>query len=200
MFDILEFWYHELSSSEQLEFQREVNNAFLEEKFSWLLADGRLFRIDSGFLELEIVAPVIEQMSDEQCRGALDEFVEARTDLSAGDTKDDIHNACKSFESVLKAILGCDSGNASQLLQQIAGTDLFDDLPAPVSKAMTQSVFMALPFLRNRLGGHGQGAEVVGVSPSYAELSVHLAATFNLLLVKKHLTRHPPPRTDDIPF
>jgi hypothetical protein len=200
VFDILEFWYHELSSSEQLEFQREVNNAFLEEKFSWLLADGRLFRIDPGFLELEVVAPVIEQMSDERFRGALDEFVEARTDLSAGDTKGAIHNACKSFESVLKAILGCDAGNASQLLQQIAGTDLFDDLPAPVSKAMTQSVFMALPFLRNRLGGHGQGAEVVEVSPSYAELAVHLSATFNLLLVKKHLTRHPPPRADDIPF
>jgi len=199
-FDILEFWYQELSSNEQLEFQREINNIFLEEKFPWLLADGRLFHIDPGFLELEVVVPVIEQMSDERFRGALDEFVEARTDLSAGDTKGAIHNSCKSFESVLKAILGCDSGNASQLLQQLADSDLLDDIPSSVSKAMTQSVFMALPFLRNRLGGHGQGAEVVEVPYSYAELAVHLAATFNLLLVKKHLTRHSPPRTDDIPF
>jgi hypothetical protein len=189
VFDILEFWYHALAPSEQLEFQRAVNNAFLEEKLSWLLANGRLFHIDPGFLELEVVAPVIEQMSDERFRGALDEFVEARADLSPGDIKGAIHNACKSFESVLKAILGCDSGNASQLLQQVTDTDLFDDIPASVSKAMAQSVFMALPFLRNRLGGHGQGAEVMEVSPHNAELAVHRAATSNLLLVKKHLTR-----------
>jgi hypothetical protein len=136
-FDILEFWYQELSSNEQLEFQREINNIFLEEKFPWLLADGRLFHIDPGFLELEVVVPVIEQMSDERFRGALDEFVEARTDLSAGDTKGAIHNSCKSFESVLKAILGCDSGNASQLLQQLVDSDLLDDLSSSVSKAIT---------------------------------------------------------------
>lgn len=70
-----------------------------------------------------------------------------------------------------------------------------------------------LPFLRNRLAGHGQGAAVVEVPLIYGELTMQLAATFHNFLISKHLERTPPEppeaktgtvglswMTDDIPF
>lgn len=173
------------------EFQREINTALLEEKCPWLLADGRLFHIDPEFLDLAVVTSVIEYMQDGRFRGALDEFVEARAELTAGNYKGAVHNACKSVESVLKTILGKESGTASQLLRALGASDFFDDLPPGIATSIMEPVFMGLPVLRNRLGGHGQGQDVVNVTADYAELAVHLAASFNLFFVKRYLTKHP---------
>lgn len=69
---------------------------------------------------------------------------------------------------------------------------------------------MCLPFLRNRLGGHGQGEAVVEVPRTYAELAVHLAGSLLQFCVKRALElkatpsqRKVPPTPaadDEIPF
>ena len=67
---------------------------------------------------------------------------------------------------------------------------------------------MALPFLRNKLAGHGQGANVVDVPSIYGELTIQLAAALHNFLLAKHLETKPPepePEAssnldDEIPF
>ena len=54
-------------------------------------------------------------------------------------------------------------------------------------------VLKALPFLRNKLGGHGQGAAVVDIPPAYGDLAVQIAAAFQNFLITKHLERSPAP-------
>lgn len=41
---------------------------------------------------------------------------------------------------------------------------------------------MTLPALRNKLGGHGQGTDIVEVPRSIAELAVYLAGAFIVFL------------------
>ena len=68
---------------------------------------------------------------------------------------------------------------------------------------------MCLPFLRNRLAGHGQGEIVIEVPRGYAELAVHLCGSLIQFCVKRALElkatpaqrRPPTPEVDDdIPF
>lgn len=109
------------------------------------------------------------------------------------------------MESALKTVLGRSDGNASDLLAAFQASGYLDDLPEELRGMMTKAVLMALPTLRNKLGGHGQGAVVVAVSRPYAELAVHLAGAFLRFIVEKHVAAKPPqkpsdPDDDRVPF
>lgn len=100
--------------------------------------------------------------------------------------------------------------HADRLIKELLAKGCFDDLPEAARSSFGEQVLKTLPSLRNRLGGHGQGATVLEVPQAYGELAVQLAAAFHNLLLTKHLQRHPPepPRAqqvmvgilDDIPF
>ena len=68
----------------------------------------------------------------------------------------------------------------------------FDDLPDTIKNGFAEQVLKSLPFLRNKLAGHGQGAKVVDVPLVYGELAIQLAARFHNFLISKHIERHPP--------
>lgn|GEM_PF-4073319 len=83
----------------------------------------------------------------------------------------------------------------------------YDDLPEALRVPFGESVLKALPFLRTRLGGHGQGAEVVETPRAYAELAVQLAGALIRFVVAKSLERRPKEQQpapaaveDDAPF
>ena len=73
-------------------------------------------------------------------------------------------------------------------------------------------VLKALPFIRNKLGGHEQSAAVVDIPPACGDLTIQIAADFQNFLITKHLERSPalvtpPPARnapssvdDEIPF
>jgi hypothetical protein len=176
--DIVELFYAGISNEQKILFQRDFNSISEEEGCDWRLTDGQFFQVNSEFLALQVIARSYELMKAEGYEGALDEFNEARNDLASGDFKGAIQNACKSFESTLKIILERQTGNASNLIRGLFEAGIYSDLPEEVGRAFGDSVLMALPFLRNRLGGHGQGQEKLEFSRSYAELAVNLAGSF----------------------
>jgi hypothetical protein len=115
-----------------------------------------------------------------------------------------------SFESVMKVLTQLEHANADRLLKELLIRGYFDDLPESVRVGFADQVLKALPFLRNKLGGHGQGATVVNIPQAYGDLAVQIAAAFHNFLISKHLERSPPtppvpePRggdlDDEIPF
>ena len=127
-----------------------------------------------------------------------------------GDTKGAIVNACKAFESTLKTALGREDGNARDLLQVFVDRGYCDDVPQGVRAGFRDQVLQALPFLRNKLGGHGQGSGVVEVPKAYGELAVHLAGSFMQFVINRATERKPKPEAparggfpddaDDVPF
>jgi len=208
--DTVELFYSYLDGDFRLGFQAELNDILEEEGAEWRLTDGQFFKVDPAFLSLQVVAPTYELLKAEGFEGALDEFNEARNDLTAGDFKGAVHNSAKAFESVLKAILGRPSGTASALIRDLTQSDFCADLPAELRQSFGEQVLMCLPFLRNRLAGHGQGEVVVEVPRPYAELAVHLAGSLLQFSVKRALDlkatptqRKAPPAPkaeDEIPF
>jgi hypothetical protein len=106
-----------------------------------------------------------------------------------------------------------DEGNASKLLDRFGESGVLDAVPVAARKAISTSVLMALPTLRNKLGGHGQGSGRIDVPSHYAALAVHLAGAFNMFVVSAHLERaqragttktpadsFPPEWDDELPF
>jgi hypothetical protein len=209
VFDVAELFYVQIPDDQKLSLQSEINAAMEDENSTWRLADGQFFQVDSGFLDL-LIADSYELMKAQGYEGALDEFNEARNDLLAADFKGAIVNACKSFESVLKAVTNVPAGNASTLIRGLPASRFYEGMPEGFQQAFGESVLMVLPFLRNRLGGHGQGEVVQDVPKLYADLAINLGAALNLFVIRRSLELRPVPESkpaaapadvdDDIPF
>lgn len=208
--DAVEAFYLEMPNGRGA-FAAAINEVFEDEGAPWRLSDGQFFKVDSEFLRQNVLARSQELLVAEGFQGAFEEFVEARNDLESGDHKGAIHNACKAYESALKAVLGTVTGNANKLLERFEAEGFLDDLPEEIRGGVLSQVMLSVPFLRNRLGGHGQGEAVVEVEKQHAELALHLAGSLIVFVVEAHLKRKPeePDREsssvpsdddDDLPF
>ena len=207
--DTIEVFYSELGDLKpQRDFQRDLNEAMLAFGCSWRLADGHFFQVASEFIEREIIERTADLLVVAGFQGALDEFRAARDDLTSGDTKDAIHKANNSLESTFKTILGASSGTADDLVRQFIRAGHLDDVPGDVREPLRR-ILIGPSTVRHKLGGHGQGSEVVTVPRPYAELAVSLAGALISFAVQQHLIRCPPepdvpprpnPDEDEIPF
>jgi hypothetical protein len=173
----------------------------------WRISDGEFFKLDGDFVGARLASTAHDALVANRFAGAADEYAKARQYLGAGATGEAIYFAGHSFESVMKTLAGLEHANADRLLEELNVQGYFDDLPSSVRTGFVDQVLKAPPFLRNKLGGHGQGAEVVVIPPLYGDLAIQLAAAFHNFLISKHLARSPqlpstavPPEDDEIPF
>ena len=109
--------------------------------------------------------------------------------LFRSDGRTVVHNAGKAFESVMKAALDKDDLTAQQLTDALVEEGFFDDLPEDKRGGFAKQVVGALPWIRNRLGGHGQGRDTQPVGEPYARLALGLAAVFNEFIVTLAIER-----------
>lgn len=191
VFDVVELFREELPDDQKSDFERDLNNLLEEERVDWRMLGGHLIRIDSEFLELDLMAQTQNLLGVHGLEGPTAEFVNARNDLAAGDVKGAIHKACNSMESVLKSLLERSDGNASTLIRQLYDSGFYDGMPDEFARSFGEQVLMALPFLRNRLGGHGQGPTIVDVPDAYGQLAIHLSAAFSHFLVRQWFQQNP---------
>ena len=112
----------------------------------------------------------------------------------------------------MKVLTKLEHANGDKLIKEWGSQGFFDDLPEPVRSGLMDQVLKALPFIRNKLGGHEQSAAVVDIPPACGDLTIQIAADFQNFLITKHLERSPalvtpPPAKnapssvdDEIPF
>ena len=114
------------------------------------------------------------------------ELTSAIEALEKGEFQTAISNAGKSYESVLKVILGVDSGNASMLTQKYR--DKLLNVPETMkAEGFEKNVMSSLPYIRNNSGAdHGAGAKEVVVSRPMAKLAVNLAAALDTYLIEEY--------------
>lgn len=195
LFDLVELQYKEFSDDAENGkggFRGEVNKVFRENDIPWLLVDGRLVKIDPRQFEQDLKLKALSEMkelkdTDPIYQGAYDELRKAIDFLGRGDYAEAVINAEKSYESVLKVILGPESetvaanGLTKRLLE--AGK-----LPLPEGlklEAFQSSVLMSLPVIRNKAAAHGSGATGREVSGSMANLAVNLACALDTYLIQE---------------
>jgi hypothetical protein len=176
--DAVEGYARHISASWE-SFRAELNDILKEEEATWRLLDSEFVLLDSAFVHENIVARSQAMLHSVKFLGAEQEMANAQNALVDGDGRAVVHNAGKAFESVMKAALDKDHLSAQQLTDALLEEGFFDDLPEDQRGGFAKQVVGALPWLRNRLGGHGQGKEAQPVGEPYSRLAFGLAAVFN---------------------
>ena len=171
-------------------FRSELNDLLGEEESTWRLLDSEFVLLDSVFVHESIIARSQSTLHSVKFSGAAQEMLNAQNALVDGDGRAAVHNAGKSFESVMKAALDKDHLSAQQLTDALVSEGFFDGLPEDQRGGFAKQVIGALPWLRNRFGGHGQGRETQPVGEPYARLALGLAAVFNEFIVRLAIERN----------
>jgi len=168
----------------------ELNTRFLEHGVGYQFESGQIIRVDSQLMHSEVVKPTLRFLLSQQFEGANEEFLSAHEHFRHQKYKECLNDCLKAFESILKSI--CKKRGWAYDAKDTAKTLLEIVFQQNLIPAFMQSHFAALrstleagvPTVRNKLSGHGQGAEPIDVPPYIAAYALHLAATNILLLAE----------------
>jgi hypothetical protein len=183
IFDALElFAAHEEAGG----FAVGLNRILAEEEVPWRMLGEQMVLLDDTFARSELAGRADESLRQAGFSGASTELRRARHHVTDGDGRGAVHSAGSAFESVAMALLGTDRGGAKKLLQKLSAEGYLDAVPSELRERFIREVLMTLPWMRNELGGHGQGKSTVEVPLPYAQLATDLAASFcNFLIALK---------------
>ena len=191
IFDVVELLYVELSDAEKEKYTKELNAFLNDNNLPWVMHEGRMIKIDSQQFECDLKAKALAQMqelkdAEPKFQSAYTELTTAVEALEKGDYQSAINNAGKSYESILKVILGADRGNADKLTNQYM--DQLLSVPDTMTKSgFREKVMMSLPYVRNNSGAdHGAGAKEVVITKPMAKLAVNLAAALDTYLIEEY--------------
>lgn len=204
LFDALELFYDSLGN-ERLEFQRTFNQIMEESNLGWRMAEGRIFPVDSVYIEEEICQRTHELLKEVKFQGASEEFLKAREDLANGNCEGAIQNANLAVESTIKQILNLPKAKPGELYQKLIEVNLVPEYYTGFLKSFGENILRAVAIIRNEEpgAGHGRGPVLKKIPKSLAELAVNLAAVLINYLIKRYLeqkSEKSPENDNGIPF
>ncbi len=190
--DIIELFYDEIyeeeSSGRHNYFQKEVNSIFEESELPWRMANGKMFPVDSRYIEEIVMRKTQELLSEVEFMGALEEFEKARTDIANGEYSDAIYKANKAVESTMKGILGVDKKRPGALFKMIIESGYIPEYYTGFLKDFERNILRCTAIMRNeeKGAGHGQGPDKYQVPESLAVLGVHLSGVLIHYLIRQY--------------
>lgn len=174
-----------------------LNYWLRREQIGYQFEKGQIVRIDSQYAHAEVVKPALQVLTDPRFKGPNNEFLEAHEHYRHGRHKECLVSCLRSFESTMKVI--CEirgwqtdlNATASKLITTCLANGLLPKFSEQQLTSVRTALESGVPTVRNKLGGHGQGSEVVDVPPHFASYALHLTAANILLLVEaeKNLPR-----------
>ena len=191
LFDALELFCESLGEGNRNSFQHAFNEIMEENSLPWRMADGKIFPVDSAYIDEEIIRRSYELLHEAKFHGALQEFEKARTHLANGVYDDAIQNANLAVESVIKEILGVEKARPGELFHRLIDSGLIPEYYRGFLKAFEENILRCVAIMRNEeLGvGHGRGPSKNVVPPDLAELAINLSGVLINFLVKQYLRK-----------
>ena len=168
----------------------ELNVRFKEHGVGYQFESNELIRIDSNFLHSEAVKPTLLVLQGKNFQGPNDEFLRAHEHYRHGRHKECLVDALKSFESTMKVI--CKkrgwpvqpNDTAKNLIAVCFSNELLPSYLVSQLGSLRSLLESGIPTIRNRGGGHGQGAEIATVPGYVASYALHLTASSILFMVQ----------------
>lgn len=170
----------------------ELNERFKEHGVGYQFESGEIIRVDSQFLHAEAVKPTLAILRDKDFEGANEEFLKAHEHYRHGRYKECLVDALKAFESTMKTICSLrswptqPSDNAKNLIATCMKNGLFPAYFDSQFSSIRSLLESGVPTVRNKNGGHGQGAAPVAVPEYLARYTLNLTATTILFMVEAH--------------
>lgn len=191
LFDTLELFFESIPPSTQNHFHRRLNEIMEENNLPWRMADGKIFPVDSFYIEEEIIRRTYSLFHEVNFQGALQEFEKARADLANNDYEGAIQNANLAVESTIKGILKIERAKPGELFRKLIDSGIVPQYYTGFLKAFEENVLRCVAVIRNEeLGvGHGQGVEINVIPPALAEIAVNLAGVLIKFLIKQYLEK-----------
>ncbi len=160
----------------------ELNVRFREHGVGYEF-NGEIIRVDSQLLHAATVKPALALLRAPEYAGAQAEFLTAHKHYRHGLTKEALNECLKALESVIKAICAKrgwiydPNATAKSLIQVLFEKELIPPFWSQQFSALRSTLEAGVPTARNRLGGHGQGTDVVQVPEYIVEYVLHLTAS-----------------------
>lgn len=191
LFDALELFYEKVNEGGKNLFQQSINQIMEESDLPWRMADGKIFPVDSAYIEEEIIRRSYRLFYEAKFQGALREFEKARVDLANGDCEGAIQNANLAIESLIKEILGVEKAKPGELFRKLIDSGLIPEYYKGFLKAFEENILRCVTIIRNEEpgAGHGRGPSTRLIQPGLAELAVNLSAVLINFLIKQHLQK-----------
>lgn len=170
----------------------ELNERFKEHGVGYQFESGEIIRVDSQFLHAEAVKPTLEVLRDKDFKGANEEFLKAHEHYRHGRYKECLVDALKAFESTMKTICSLrgwqtqPTDTAKNLIAACMSNGLFPVYFDSQFSSIRSLLESGVPTLRNKNGGHGQGAAPVAVPEYLARYTLNLTASTILFMVDAH--------------
>jgi hypothetical protein len=168
----------------------EANTRFKEHGVGYEFVSGEIIRIDSQLIHNDVVKPALKLLADVKFKGANNEFLKAHEHYRHGRHKECLAECLKAFESTMKSI--CElkgwqyqpGDSAKSLISTCMKNGLFQTFMQSHVDNLRVILESGVPTVRNKLGGHGQGATVSTVSEATSRFALHSTATNILLFIE----------------
>jgi len=173
----------------------ELNGRFREHGIGFQFESNELIRLDSNFLHAEAVKPTLAVLRGQGFKGANEEFLLAHEHYRHGRHKECLVDALKAFESTMKAICKVrdwanqPNDTAKALINTCLNNGLIPSYLESQMGSLRSLLESGVPTVRNKLGGHGQGADLTVVPEYLARYSLNLTATSILFLVEANAAK-----------
>lgn len=168
----------------------ELNARFRENGVGFQYASGKMVRVDSQTIHSEVVKPALQLLSGKDYKGANQEFLSAHEHYRHARFKECLNDCLKAFESTMKSICvkrGWQhdaNDTAKPLLDVMFQRGLIPAFMQSHFSGLRSTLEAGVPTVRNKLGGHGQGASQIEVPEYLAAYALHLTATNILMLAE----------------
>jgi len=181
-----------------LEAIEQLNARLLQHGVGYSFIDGdspQLIRKDNEHLHQEAVLPALCLLHEEGFAGADAEYRKAHEHYRHGRYKECLNECLKAFESTLKTICSKrkwarkETDTAKTLIDTCLTNGLLPAFMQSHLGTVKSALESAIPTVRNKLSGHGQGEQPKAVPEFYAEYLLHETAATIVFLVSayKHL-------------
>ena len=173
----------------------ELNERFKEHGVGFQFESGEIIRVDSEFLHSEAVKPTLTVLRGAGFKGANEEFLLAHEHYRHARHKECLVDCLKAFESTIKAICTIrgwatqPNDTAKALVAVCFANGLVPAYLESQFSSLRSLLESGIPTVRNKNGGHGQGAELVAVPGYMARYALNLTATCVLFLSEAHAAK-----------
>ena len=171
---------------------KDINRRFEQHAIGYQFEYPHIIRMDSKLTHAELIKPALQLLTAPLFIKGNEDFLNAHRYYRAGDYKDCVTAANRSFESVLKAI--CDAegwtyekgDTAGRLVSLVNQNGLFTHEFDKSFDAYIAMLKSGLPSVRNDAGAHGEAPAAPVVTTQIARFALNMTASNIILLAESY--------------